>query len=37
MQELNLSLEKAMTILKVDASYKSQIETKLKELGIKYN
>ena len=35
MQELNLSLDKAMTILKVDISYKSQIEAKLKELGIK--
>lgn len=34
MQELNLSLEKAMTVLKVDASYKPQIEAKLKELGI---
>lgn len=35
MQELNLSLDKAMTILKVDISHKSQIEAKLKELGIK--
>lgn len=35
MQELNLSLDKAMTILKIDTSYKSQIEAKLKELGTK--
>lgn len=36
-KELNLSLDQAMTILKVDISYKSRIETRLKELGIKYN
>ena len=36
-KELNLSLDQAMTVLKVDASYKPQIEAKLKELGIKYN
>ena len=36
-KELNLSLDQAMTVLKVDISYKSQIEDKLKELGIKYN
>ena len=37
MQELNLSLDKAMIVLKIDVSYKSQIEARLKELGIKYN
>ena len=36
-KETGWPLEKAMTVLKVDISYKSQIETKLKELGIKYN
>ena len=36
-KETGWPLEKAMTVLKVDASYRSQIEAKLKELGIKYN
>lgn len=33
-KETGWPLEKAMTVLKVDASYKPQIEAKLKELGI---
>ena len=36
-KETGWSLDKAMTVLKVDASYKAQIEAKLEELGIKYN
>ena len=34
-KETGWPLERAMTVLKVDASYKPQIEAKLKELGIK--
>lgn len=33
-KETGWPLERAMTVLKVDASYKPQIEAKLKELGI---
>ena len=33
-KETGWPLERAMTVLKVDASYKPKIEAKLKELGI---
>ena len=36
-KKMNITLDQAISILEIDASYKPQIEAKLKELGIKYN
>ena len=36
-KKMNITLDQAISILEIDASYKSRIETRLKELGIKYN
>lgn len=36
-KKMNITLDQAISILEIDASYRSQIEVKLKELGIKYN
>ena len=34
-KKMNITLDQAISILEIDTSYKSQIETKVKELGIK--
>ena len=34
-KKMNITLDQAISILEIDTSYKSQIEAKLKELGIK--
>ena len=36
-KKMNITLDQAISILEIDASYKQKIEEKLKELGIKYN
>ena len=36
-KKMNITLDQAISILEIDMSYKSRIETRLKELGIKYN
>lgn len=33
-KKMNITLDQAISILEIDASYRSQIEVKLKELGI---
>ena len=36
-KKMSMTLEQAISFAKIDISYKPQIESKLKELGIKYN
>lgn len=36
-KKMSMTLEQAISFAKIDTSYKPQIESKLKELGIKYN